>query len=85
MFDVFMIANIIGTGSFALSGFFVGIRNHLDIMGVFIVSLLTAAGGGILRDVMVGRVPVLFYDHIVFFTVAFIIAVSVMFRLSRQL
>lgn len=60
--DIFFVASIIGGFAFALSGFLVGVRKDLDVMGVFILSFLTANGGGVLRDVMIGRVPLVLND-----------------------
>lgn len=56
-FDIFFIASLIGGVAFALSGFLVGVRKNLDVMGVFILSFLTANGGGIIRDVFIGKTP----------------------------
>ncbi|POZ61500.1 hypothetical protein C2I19_13420 [Chromobacterium alticapitis] len=53
----------IGTAAFAFSGYLVGIRKRLDLLGIAIVSLLTAIGGGIIRDVLVNRVPLVFFDY----------------------
>ncbi len=61
-FDVFLIASYIGAIAFALSGFIIGVRKNFDIMGVFIVSFLAANGGGILRDVFIGRMPLAITD-----------------------
>ena len=56
---IFDVATIIGTVSFALSGFFVGVRKNLDILGIFISMTLTALGGGVVRDLLVGHTPTL--------------------------
>ena len=53
------IINIIGTAAFAISGYLVGFRKRLDILGVVIVALLTAVGGGIVRDMLVNDVPII--------------------------
>ncbi|UTH74516.1 trimeric intracellular cation channel family protein [Chromobacterium sp. IIBBL 290-4] len=53
----------IGTAAFAISGYLVGIRKHLDLLGICIVALVTAIGGGIIRDVLVGRVPLVFHSY----------------------
>jgi uncharacterized membrane protein YeiH len=55
--DIFVLLDIVGIVSFALSGFLVGVRKDLDLLGIFIVTFLTALGGGIIRDAIVGRVP----------------------------
>ena len=57
---IFDIAEVIGTLAFALSGYFVGVKERLDFLGIFITSFLTALGGGIVRDVIVGREPLSF-------------------------
>jgi uncharacterized membrane protein YeiH len=44
--DIFFIASIIGSVAFALSGFMVGVRKNMDLMGVFILAMMTANGGG---------------------------------------
>ena len=54
---------IIGTAAFAVSGYLVGFRKRLDVLGVVIVALLTAVGGGMIRDAMVGRIPLVFTDN----------------------
>ena len=55
---LFEIAEYIGIISFSLSGFYIAIRNNLDILGVFISAFLTALGGGIIRDTIASRPPV---------------------------
>lgn len=56
--EILKIADFIGIASFALSGFLAGVRHRLDIFGVALLAFLTALGGGIARDVIVGRIPV---------------------------
>lgn len=56
-------ASLIGSIAFALSGFLVGRRNNLDWMGLFILSFLTANGGGILRDMLADRPPVILLSN----------------------
>jgi len=57
---MFEVAEYIGIVTFAISGFFVTVRNRLDFLGVLVSVFLTAFGGGIIRDVMAGRVPYVF-------------------------
>ena len=51
---------IIGTAAFAISGYLVGYNKRLDVLGVVITALLTAVGGGMIRDGLVGRIPQVF-------------------------
>lgn len=56
-----MIIEYIGTIAFAISGAIIAIENRMDILGVTILGSTTAVGGGILRDVIIGRtIPVVF-------------------------
>lgn len=54
---IMSILEIIGTISFAVSGAFVAIKARLDLFGVLFIGVITAVGGGIVRDVLIGRFP----------------------------
>ena len=56
-----IVFDILGTVAFAISGAMVGITKRMDIFGIAVLAILTAVGGGILRDVMAQRLPVVFY------------------------
>ncbi|HEY9104650.1 trimeric intracellular cation channel family protein [Chitinimonas sp.] len=53
---------LVGTAAFSVSGYLVGVKKRFDLLGVLIVAILTAIGGGIVRDVLLNRVPVVFRD-----------------------
>ncbi len=56
--DYIMIAlEVIGTVSFAISGAVVAIACSLDLFGVITVGCITAVGGGITRDLLIGSIP----------------------------
>lgn len=58
-FQVPVLFDYAATFTWAVSGAIVAIRRRLDITGVFVVSLLAALGGGLLRDaVFLDRTPV---------------------------
>jgi uncharacterized membrane protein YeiH len=46
--------NIIGTIAFALSGAFVAMEVKYDILGVYVLGFVTAFGGGIIRNSLIG-------------------------------
>jgi len=48
---------MIGTAAFAASGAWVGVRKHMDLFGVLVLGLITAVGGGTLRDLLLGDIP----------------------------
>ncbi len=55
--QVLTIASTVGAVAFALSGFLAGVRRNLDVMGLFILALLTANGGGVIRDLLIDKPP----------------------------
>ncbi|HNR15794.1 MAG TPA: trimeric intracellular cation channel family protein [Chitinophagaceae bacterium] len=52
------IIDILGTIAFAVSGAFLAMEKRLDPFGVLVLSFVTAIGGGTLRDIMIGNLPV---------------------------
>ena len=54
---ILFILELIGTIAFAVSGAFVAIKARFDIFGVVVVGCITAVGGGIIRDVLIGTLP----------------------------
>ncbi len=52
-----LILNLLGTFIFGLSGGFLAVRKHLDLFGVLVLAAAAALGGGIMRDVLLGRTP----------------------------
>ena len=54
---------IIATFAFALSGLIAGIKKRMDLVGLFIVSGLSAFGGGTLRDILLDRRPFFWVSH----------------------
>lgn len=60
---ILSLIDIIGTVAFAISGVLVGIRKNLDLFGVYVLAIITASGGGIIRDIVIGRkIPVFFTE-----------------------
>jgi uncharacterized membrane protein YeiH len=56
--DLLKVIDILGTITFAVSGVFAAMQKRLDIFGILIISFITAIGGGTLRDMLIGDVPV---------------------------
>lgn len=50
--------DIIGTLVFAISGIITAINNRFDLVGSAVIGLVTAVGGGTLRDLLIGQTPV---------------------------
>lgn len=55
--QLIFILEIIGTIAFAVSGVLAGIERKMDILGLLVMAITTATGGGILRDLVLGITP----------------------------
>lgn len=51
------ILELIGTVAFAASGALTAMKNHMDLLGIIVLGVITAIGGGILRDLILGITP----------------------------
>jgi uncharacterized membrane protein YeiH len=76
-------ASLAGGIAFALSGFLAGTKKKLDWMGLFILSFLTANGGGILRDVLTDRTPVILLSNEPFLIALAVTVAGGLFKLQR--
>lgn len=74
---------IFGTFSFAVSGAFFAMEKRLDPFGVIILAFVTAIGGGTLRDLMIGNLPVGWLQNETATVTIFIAAVGSMFFEAR--
>ncbi|WP_298481012.1 trimeric intracellular cation channel family protein [uncultured Maribacter sp.] len=74
----YFVIDILGTIAFAISGVLVAMEKKLDLFGVFIIAFVTAVGGGTLRDVLIGNVPVTWIKEPVYMV---IIAITVVFAI----
>lgn len=54
---LFAIFELIGTISFAISGAMEAMRHKMDLFGVAMLGVITATGGGVLRDLVIGSTP----------------------------
>lgn len=49
--------DLLGTAAFAASGAWAGVRRDMDLFGVLLLGLVTANGGGTVRDLLLGAPP----------------------------
>lgn len=73
----FLVLEIIGTVSFAVAGAMHGIRQQFDVFGVILLGIVTAVGGGIIRDILIGRFPPDAFLHGIYVEIAFFSALIV--------
>lgn len=57
MDEVLFVLELIGAAAFAVSGAMTAIEKRADIFGVLFLAVTTALGGGVIRDVLIGRIP----------------------------
>ena len=73
------IVDILGTFSFAVAGGFAAMDKKLDPFGVLIIAFATAIGGGTIRDLLLGRLPVAWLTNSVAIWAIIIGAISTLF------
>jgi uncharacterized membrane protein YeiH len=69
--SLLLVLDLAGTFVFALDGGLTALRaTRLDIVGVVTLAMITALGGGILRDLVIGAIPPATFDDWRYLTVA---------------
>lgn len=76
------IFEIIGVAACAASGTIAGIKKHMDAFGVSFLAVISAMGGGIIRDFILGAVPPIAFVKPIYIAVALAVA-AVMFFIHR--
>jgi uncharacterized membrane protein YeiH len=79
------ILEIIGTVAFAVSGAMTAIKKHMDALGVIILGLVTAVGGGIIRDLVLGNTPPNTFRDSTYAIVAVFTSIVIFFPFVRRL
>ena len=70
----------IATFTWAVSGALVGIGKHFDVVGVFVIALVSSLGGGLVRDALfLQRTPVLLTDPVYLPLIAVTVALCSLF------
>lgn len=76
--------DLLGTAAFAASGAWAGIRRKMDLFGVLVLGLVTATGGGTLRDIVLGDFPPFSLKDETYLYISFAVSLAVFF-LHRRL
>ncbi len=77
------ILDLVGTAAFAASGAWAGIRREMDLLGVLVLGLVTATGGGTLRDVLLGDSPPFCLKDETYLYISLAVALAVFFQHRR--
>ncbi|UUX93592.1 trimeric intracellular cation channel family protein [Methanoplanus endosymbiosus] len=73
-----IILNVAGVAVFAITGVLAGSKKGMDIFGVVVVGVITALGGGTLRDIIIDA-PVFWLDNVIYVWIAVFAAVVAFF------
>ena len=69
----------LGIAAFSIAGVFAAMEKKLDLFGIFIIAFITAMGGGTLRDLLIGDLPVSWMRSTNYSLVIFIATVVTIF------
>ncbi|TGU80421.1 trimeric intracellular cation channel family protein, partial [Mesorhizobium sp. M00.F.Ca.ET.186.01.1.1] len=75
--------NIVGTVAFVISGAIIAMEEEYDILGVIVLGMATAFGGGIMRNILLGIPLTAFWNQGTLFTIA-LISMLIVFVLPHK-
>lgn len=75
---IILITELTGTVAFAVSGALTAIERRLDFFGITVLSIFTAVGGGLIRDLILGHTPPVMFRNPLYVLVAFIASLLLM-------
>jgi len=79
--DWIYVFNIVGVFVFAISGVLTAIDNDFDVVGSIVIGMVTAVGGGTLRDILIGETPVAWMKDVNYLlAILFAVLVSYLFK-----
>ena len=77
--DVQHTIDVIGIFVFAISGALLAVRKNFDVFGIAVLAEVTALGGGLFRDLMIGAVPPAAFTDFAYFVTPLFAALLVFF------
>jgi uncharacterized membrane protein YeiH len=73
------VLDTVGIFVFALSGGLLAVRKNLDIFGIAVLAEVTALGGGVFRDLIIGAVPPAAFQNMGYFFTPLVASLVVFF------
>ena len=70
---------LVGITTFAISGAMLAVRKDFDVVGIVLLAGVTALGGGVLRDLLIGTTPPAAFLHVDYLAVAGLVGVVTVF------
>ncbi|MBK5446027.1 MULTISPECIES: trimeric intracellular cation channel family protein [Peribacillus] len=72
------VLSLIGTIAFAISGTIIAMEEEYDILGVYILGIVTAFGGGAIRNLLIGVPVSTLWDQSFYFIIA-LVSITIVF------
>ena len=82
--SLYYIMEIIGTIAFASSGALVAIRKGMDFFGIIVLAIITAIGGGVFRDIVLGITPPTAFINTIYTTLSIATAIVIIILFSNK-
>lgn len=77
--EILRLIDIFGIVAFSISGALAGMQKRLDLFGIFVIAFITAMGGGTLRDILIGDLPVSWMKNSSYAIIIFVSALAAIF------
>ena len=77
MDNTMFILELVGVAAFAISGAMVALEKRADAFGIMLLGVITALGGGIIRDLLLGNTPPVMFTSYTYVLVAAAAALAV--------
>jgi uncharacterized membrane protein YeiH len=81
--EIIYALDLLGTVAFAASGALAGVRRGMDLLGVVVLGIVTATGGGVMRDVLLNDTPPFCFKNEIYLYLA-VAASVIVFAMPRQ-
>ena len=83
LLNLIQFLDLFGTMAFAVTGAIKAVEHRLDIFGVIFLAAITGLAGGIIRDVVLGRIPPSGISELSYIGIAIITAIAVFYLYPR--
>lgn len=83
LWNLIQFLDLFGTMAFAATGAIKAVEHKLDIFGVIFLAAITGLAGGIIRDVVLGKIPPSGISEISYASIAIFTAIAVFFLYPR--
>ena len=78
------IFELLGTIAFAVSGAMTGLSKKMDIFGVTILGVVTSVGGGVIRDLILGKTPPATFKNPTYALLAIAVSIIIFIPMVRR-